>query len=389
MKNRLRRCVETLCLKIGERHLGSRGEAEAARYVAGEFARLGYDAVCEEYPAPGWRYGRYGLSLAGGRRSFPCFPCFYSAAGRAEGTLLPMDMSEAKRVLSLNLKGRICFVHGAFKSVLNTNNLAERLERQGAAAMIVTSPYRDTFSTKVVRTPALRALPVVTVSMATAMEMARHLDKSFSVFVEAKTFPHVSCNVVGRARGTALPKVVIGAHIDTAPGIPGAFDNASGVAVLLEAARQLRSKIRNRPVDFVAFGGEELACRGVKAYGRRHRSELHHLAWMGCIDDVGRLLGRPFVAVGRSAKIRAIVRDAVAGTECQVRGFHSGSDNSFFHDHGIPTLWFYEQYDDGLVALHSPLDAPEIMDWDRLAEAAQMACDVFARLLASSPADRK
>jgi aminopeptidase YwaD len=381
--------VETLSLEIGERHLGSRGEAEAARYVASEFARLGYDAVCEEYPAPGWRYGRYGLSLVGGQRSFPCFPCFYSAAGRAEGTLLPMDLGEAKRVLSLNLKGRICFVRGAFKSVLASNNLAERLERRGAAAMVVTSPFRDTFSTKVVRTPALRALPVVTVSMLTALDMARHLDKSFSVSVEAKTFPHVSWNVVGRAQGTAAAKVVIGAHIDTAPGIPGAFDNASGVAVVLEAARQLRPKIRNRPVDFVAFGGEELACRGVKAYGRRHQSELHYLAWMGCIDGVGRFLSRPFVAVGRSAKIRAIVRDAVAGTERQVCGFRRGSDNGFFHDHGIPNLWFYEQFDDGFVPIHSPLDAPDIMDWERLAETAQMACDVFARLLASSPADRK
>jgi aminopeptidase YwaD len=389
MKNRLRRCVETLSLKIGERHLGSRGEAEAARYVAGEFARLGYDAVCEEYPAPGWRYGRYRLSLAGGRRSFPCFPCFYSAAGRAEGKLLPMDLADVKRLPSLNVKGRICFVRGAFKSVLDSNKLAERLERLGAAALVITSPFRDTFSTKVVRTPKLRTLPVVTVSMLTALEMAPHLDKSFSLFVQAKTFPHVSWNIVGRHRGNGTPEVVIGAHVDTAPGIPGAFDNASGVAVVLEAARQLRPKIRNRSVDFVAFSGEELNCLGSKAYGRRHKSELKHISWMGCVDAVGRHLTRPFVAVGRSAKVRAIVRNAVAGTDFHVTGFHRGSDNGFFHDHGIPNLWFYDRWEDGFLAIHSPKDAPEIMDWARLAETAQMACEVFGRLLAASPAGRK
>ncbi|MBI5209014.1 MAG: M28 family peptidase [Elusimicrobia bacterium] len=50
---------------------------------------------------------------------------------------------------------------------------------------------------------------------------------------------------------------VVGAHYDTAPGTPGADDNASGVAVLLEAARLVRGRRPSRPVRFVAFAAEE------------------------------------------------------------------------------------------------------------------------------------
>jgi Zn-dependent M28 family amino/carboxypeptidase len=51
--------------------------------------------------------------------------------------------------------------------------------------------------------------------------------------------------------------VVVGAHYDSAPGTPGADDNASGVAVLLELARMMKGKQTGRTVRFVAFVNEE------------------------------------------------------------------------------------------------------------------------------------
>ncbi len=51
--------------------------------------------------------------------------------------------------------------------------------------------------------------------------------------------------------------VVVGAHYDSALGTPGADDNASGVAVLLELARTMGGKETGRTVRFVAFVNEE------------------------------------------------------------------------------------------------------------------------------------
>ena len=50
---------------------------------------------------------------------------------------------------------------------------------------------------------------------------------------------------------------ILSSHYDTAPGTPGADDNASAVAVMLEAARLLRERAPSRGIRFVAFSTEE------------------------------------------------------------------------------------------------------------------------------------
>ena len=66
-------------------------------------------------------------------------------------------------------------------------------------------------------------------------------------------------NVVARPPGLrpGQPYVVVGAHLDTVPQAPGAEDNASGVAVVLETARLAAALPTRWPVVFVAFGAEE------------------------------------------------------------------------------------------------------------------------------------
>jgi Zn-dependent M28 family amino/carboxypeptidase len=53
----------------------------------------------------------------------------------------------------------------------------------------------------------------------------------------------------------AVARVVVGAHYDTVPGSPGADDNASAVAALIELAGMLRGE--PLPIRFVAFANEE------------------------------------------------------------------------------------------------------------------------------------
>ncbi|MBI3298364.1 MAG: M28 family peptidase [Elusimicrobia bacterium] len=74
------------------------------------------------------------------------------------------------------------------------------------------------------------------------------------------------CNLEAVAPGTG-PAWVVGAHYDSAPGTPGADDNASGVAVLLEAARLLKEGAPGREVRFVAFDAEEPPAFGSRDMG--------------------------------------------------------------------------------------------------------------------------
>lgn len=67
------------------------------------------------------------------------------------------------------------------------------------------------------------------------------------------------------------PPILVGAHYDSVPGSPGADDNATGVAVLLELARALAEQPGKSPLRLVAFDLEELGFVG----SRHYASDLH------------------------------------------------------------------------------------------------------------------
>lgn len=66
-------------------------------------------------------------------------------------------------------------------------------------------------------------------------------------------------NVIAEHRGKSLPDevIIVGAHYDTVLGSPGADDNASGVAAIMELARLFASVETKRTIRFVAFANEE------------------------------------------------------------------------------------------------------------------------------------
>jgi Zn-dependent M28 family amino/carboxypeptidase len=75
-------------------------------------------------------------------------------------------------------------------------------------------------------------------------------------------------NLVARLPGVTRPGelVVVGAHHDTVPGSPGADDNGSGLAGLLELARLLGSGRWEATIELVAFDFEETGFAGSRAY---------------------------------------------------------------------------------------------------------------------------
>ena len=115
----------------------------------------------------------------------------------------------------------------------------------------------------------------------------------------------------------------MGAHLDTVPQAPGAEDNASGVAVLLELARLVARVGARLPVVFVAFAAEEprgdgdaLHHFGSRAYaGRMTPPQRRGLQAMVSLDrvGVGRLvpvctggLSRPRVKAALARHARAL-----------------------------------------------------------------------------------
>jgi Zn-dependent M28 family amino/carboxypeptidase len=81
--------------------------------------------------------------------------------------------------------------------------------------------------------------------------------------------------------------IIIGAHYDTVPGTPGADDNATGVAVLLELAAELASKPLKYPVQLVAFDMEESGCWGSKHHAAKCKQQQQSIRLMICLEMLG------------------------------------------------------------------------------------------------------
>src|SRR5439155_2389085 len=108
--------------------------------------------------------------------------------------------------------------------------------------------------------------------------------------VAGRAFRNVIAEVPGtnRARGLLL----VGAHYATAPGTPGADDNASGVAALLELARSLRHETCRLTLRWVAFTLEEPPCfrttsMGSWVHARKCRARGERIVGMMSLEMVG------------------------------------------------------------------------------------------------------
>ncbi|MGB8265826.1 MAG: M28 family peptidase [Candidatus Velthaea sp.] len=187
-------------------------------------------------------------------------------------------------------------------------------------------------------------------------------------------------NVLAYLPGKTDEYVIIGAHYDhlgrgeygsLAPSkigqlFPGADDNASGTAALLEIARQL-APLRGtlpRGILFASFAGEELGVLGSAHWVSAPTLPLAKAVAMLNMDMVGRVKNDTIYigGVGTAAPFRAILDQTTAAAGLKPEFTESGyaaSDQTSFLPKGIPVLFFFS----GLHAdYHRPTDTWEKID---------------------------
>ncbi len=190
-------------------------------------------------------------------------------------------------------------------------------------------------------------------------------------------------NVIGIIPGTnpayAGQSVVIGAHYDHLglgwPDVhsgdegkvhPGADDNASGVAVMLELARILGKNMQpERTVVFVAFSGEEAGLLGSKHYVKTmQRFPASKCIGMLNLDTVGRLGARKITifGTGSASEWVHIFRGAGFVTGIQVQSVaddFGSSDQKSFLDAQVPAVQFFSGVH---LDYHRPSDTADKID---------------------------
>lgn len=107
--------------------------------------------------------------------------------------------------------------------------------------------------------------------------------------VGSKSYRNLILNLPAQARvqNLDLPPILIGAHYDSVPGTPGADDNATGVAVLLEFARKFATEPTRYPLRLVAFDMEESGLLGSKNYAALMHQTQQHLRLMISLEMLG------------------------------------------------------------------------------------------------------
>lgn len=156
----------------------------------------------------------------------------------------------------------------------------------------------------------------------------------------------------------AAPLVIIGAHYDSVPAGPGANDNGSGTATILEVARELAAApVPGIAVRFVSFGAEEVGLHGSRAYVSamspvdRQRTVLMMSVDMMAVGDQPAFGGTPewvFQAMARAESQGYRPID-------QSNRLRRMSDHASFIDAGIPALMFH-WVDDPFY--HTAMDVP-------------------------------
>jgi len=136
---------------------------------------------------------------------------------------------------------------------------------------------------------------------------ADSIKKQFQSFgLQVSTQPYRShkkmvMNIIGEKKGTATPEkiIIIGAHYDSVFGSPGANDNATGVAAMLELARTFQNKTFKNTLRFVAFVNEEppfflTKHMGSLRYAKRVKARKENIIAMFSLETLGHYDDTPY-----------------------------------------------------------------------------------------------
>jgi hypothetical protein len=193
-------------------------------------------------------------------------------------------------------------------------------------------------------------------------DAAQHIANVFDRYglqpvLENNEAPYKTLNVIGTLRGRRAEYVMICAHYDSHfVGCPGADDNASGTAAVLEAARLLRNIPFEYSITFVAFGGEESGLLGSKAYVAAHGDDsiravinLDMIAWDGNGDRVVQVHSETPTDTNKAEDLFRLIFDvddvyALPTEVALARPGISASDHAPFWDVGHPAVLLNEDF---------------------------------------------
>jgi hypothetical protein len=369
------------------RESASDGERESAQWIAAQLADMGLSARIEPERATGGYWQPLGLlaavTIAAGIAALRERRALATAAGGLAAAAIYDDLDLHRRVVRAALARR------------KTHNVICEIGDRSAPRTVVLTAHHDAPHSGLIFHPKPTELLI---RYAPGLVSRAESDPPIWMPVIAAPLGVALGAAAGWQAlvrvGTGLAALVAATLADIArrDPVPGAIDNASGVATLIELAGRLSSRPpKSLRVLLVWTGAEEALWEGMEAFARRHFPSLpQERTFILNVDQVG----DPRVCVLRgegALRVRDYPANAVQLVEDVARELgldlisglrsRSGSDGQYALKAGYQTAFLGSVTEHkAQTAYHWPTDVPEAVTWTAV-EGAVDICELVLRRL--------
>jgi aminopeptidase YwaD len=383
--------------KMEGRRSATTGETLASDYIIGGFIKAGlkplgdsgtYLQRFEIYDGRDISHTRFTINNADLILNTEFIPLPFSASGKVDGSpAIALQESGSPWFYDLKEIVEAVFSNPHFDMEKLLREKTRLFEGKGATAVIFYNSSKT--EDGIVFDPAEgikpEKIPVLYVTKAGRKKYLKDISQSLDVIIdvqmsEKRRWGH---NVIGFLDMGAPYTVVIGAHYDHL-GYgedgnslyhgkekmihPGADDNASGTAALMELGRLLKkTKGLRTNYLFVAFSGEESGLIGSKYFTEHPSVALSKISYMLNMDMIGRLNDSSHVLTiggyGTSPQWAALISSTMNKKIFVLNADSSGtgpSDHTSFYLKNIPVLFFFTGIHPDY---HKPTDQPDKINY--------------------------
>jgi aminopeptidase YwaD len=342
--------IEMLAGQIGSRVAGTDGERTAAAYIKSQLEASGFEVELQSFTVRSFVSRSVSVSIPG--EGMPLATALTnSVGGQASGDVYSAGLGYPQDYPDGGINGRVALVE---RGTIEFGEKARNAYAAGASAVIIFEANAGVVNGNLSGT--VPPIPVVSIPGAEGgrlRDRARNGSVQASVTFDGGVQEVPSINVIGRPAGKSC-SVVVGGHYDSVAGTPGASDNASGTAVVLELARVQSLRGNPEQACFIAFSGEELGLKGSQHYvAQLSEAERRGIKFMLNFDMEA--VGTEWQLIGsRDLQTKGQeVAGALGITAEPTTLLGASSDHAAFIDRRIPALMLH-RYDDPL--LHTPQD---------------------------------
>jgi len=369
--------IRALSVGIGIRAAGTEGERRAAEYIRAQLASYGYQVFSQGFTFESYVDDGSTVEVISPQgQTLAAQGLAGSPSGTVEGEVVEAGKGNTAE-FPAETEGKIALIQ---RGDISFGQKVANAAAAGASGVIIYNSSPGPFAGGLGETSQIPAVSISMEDGQSLLALAHAGGLRVRVTVRAHTETPESQNIVAQPPD-GLCEAIAGAHYDSVPMGPGANDNASGTAVVLEMARLMASDGQFDRVCFVLFGAEEVGLLGSSHYvASLTPAERQRLKGMLDFDMLAVGSGWPVEGTPELAELVGEAAEAL-GLPHSASGLPAGasSDHAPFIQAGIPAVLFNCFCDEHY---HTAQDTVQFIQEERLREAGQMGLEVLARLLA-------